>query len=81
MDGYDSTMKVCMIEGDPKDVLFGTDHPLKASLCPMTSGDPSPSIRAITRRQLAEQDRAYPSKDGPGSLVVVEEIWEDPSED
>lgn len=38
-------------------MLLGTDHPLTASLRPATPGDPSPAMRAVTRRQEAENDR------------------------
>ena len=51
---------VCVLPKDGQDVLLGADHPLTASMQPISPKVFSPSVRAVTRMQkiVAENELA-----------------------
>ena len=51
VEGSDVVQSVCVLPKDAQDVLLGADHPLTASMQPMSPKVFSPSVRAVTRRQ------------------------------
>ena len=60
VDGFDGVQRVCVLPKDAQDVLLGVDHPLTAFMSPKPSNVPSPSMKAVTRRQrkVAENELA-----------------------